>query len=93
MGMKFTPEQQRVIELHNSNILVSAAAGSGKTAVLVERIIRMICDGDQPADIDRLLIVTCTNAAAAEMRDWIRISAWRMRERSSCFSRKYWHSF
>ena len=62
MGMKFTPEQQRVIELHNSNILVSAAAGSGKTAVLVERIIRMICDGEHPADIDRLLIVTFTRS-------------------------------
>lgn len=71
MGMKFTLEQQRVIELHNSNILVSAAAGSGKTAVLVERIIRMICDGEHPADIDRLLIVTFTNAAAAEMRERI----------------------
>ena len=71
MGMKFTPEQKRVIELHNSNILVSAAAGSGKTAVLVERIIRMICDGEHPADIDRLLIVTFTNAAAAEMRERI----------------------
>lgn len=71
MGMKFTPEQQRVIELHNSNILVSAAAGSGKTAVLVERIIRMICDGEHPEDIDRLLIVTFTNAAAAEMRERI----------------------
>ena len=71
MGMKFTPEQQRVIELHNSNILVSAAAGSGKTAVLVERIIRMICDGEHPADINRLLIVTFTNAAAAEMRERI----------------------
>ena len=69
MGMNFTPEQQKVIELHNSNILVSAAAGSGKTAVLVERIIRMICEGEHPADIDRLLIVTFTNAAAAE--NWI----------------------
>ena len=71
MGMKFTPEQQKVIELHNSNILVSAAAGSGKTAVLVERIIRMVCEGERPADIDRLLIVTFTNAAAAEMRERI----------------------
>ncbi len=71
MGMKFTPEQQKVIKLHNSNILVSAAAGSGKTAVLVERIIRMVCEGEHPADIDRLLIVTFTNAAAAEMRERI----------------------
>lgn len=75
MGMNFTPEQQKVIELHNSNILVSAAAGSGKTAVLVERIIRMICEGEHPADIDRLLIVTFTNAAAAEM------GAYRSRDR------------
>lgn len=71
MAIQFTPQQQQVIDLHHCNILVSAAAGSGKTAVLVERIIRMICDGDQPADIDRLLIVTFTNAAAAEMRERI----------------------
>ena len=71
MAIKFTPEQQQVIELHNRNILVSAAAGSGKTAVLVERIIRMICDEEHPVDIDRLLVVTFTNAAAAEMRERI----------------------
>jgi ATP-dependent helicase/nuclease subunit A len=71
MAVKFTPEQRRVIELHNRNILVSAAAGSGKTAVLVERIIRMVCDEEHPVDIDRLLIVTFTNAAAAEMRERI----------------------
>jgi len=71
MAINFTPEQQQVIELHNKNILVSAAAGSGKTAVLVERIIRMVCDKEHPVDIDRLLIVTFTNAAAAEMRERI----------------------
>ncbi|MGN1146321.1 MAG: UvrD-helicase domain-containing protein, partial [Acetatifactor sp.] len=71
MAISFTPEQQKVIELHNRNILVSAAAGSGKTAVLVERIIQMICDEAKPVDIDRLLIVTFTNAAAAEMRERI----------------------
>ncbi len=71
MAISFTPEQQRVIDLHNCNILVSAAAGSGKTAVLVERIIRMVCDEAHPVDIDRLLIVTFTNAAAAEMRERI----------------------
>ena len=64
MAISFTPEQQRVIELHHCNILVSAAAGSGKTAVLVERIIQMVCDGEHPVDVDRLLIVTFTNAAA-----------------------------
>lgn len=71
MTIHFTPEQQRVIELHNRNILVSAAAGSGKTAVLVERIVKMVCDEKKPVDIDRLLIVTFTNAAAAEMRERI----------------------
>ena len=71
MAIAFTPEQERVIQLHNRNILVSAAAGSGKTAVLVERIVRMVCDETDPVDIDRLLIVTFTNAAAAEMRERI----------------------
>ena len=69
--MKFTPEQQRVIDTRNSSILVSAAAGSGKTAVLVERIIQMITDDAHPVDIDRLLIVTFTSAAAAQMRERI----------------------
>ncbi|MCH5338033.1 MAG: helicase-exonuclease AddAB subunit AddA [Acetatifactor sp.] len=71
MAISFTPEQQKVIDLHGCNILVSAAAGSGKTAVLVERIIQMVCNEAQPVDIDRLLIVTFTNAAAAEMRERI----------------------
>ncbi len=69
--MEWTEEQQKVIDLRNRNILVSAAAGSGKTAVLVERIISMITKGENPIDIDRLLIVTFTNAAAAEMRERI----------------------
>ncbi len=71
MGVSWTAEQQQVIDLRNRNILVSAAAGSGKTAVLVERIIKMITDKEHPVDIDRLLIVTFTNAAAAEMRERI----------------------
>ena len=65
----FTPGQQRAIDLHGRDILVSAAAGSGKTAVLVERIIQMVCREEHPVDIDRLLVVTFTNAAAAEMRE------------------------
>ena len=69
--MQFTPEQQKVIDLRNKNILVSAAAGSGKTAVLVERILGLILDETNPVDIDRLLIVTFTNAAAGEMRERI----------------------
>ena len=71
MAMNFTPDQQRVIDTRGCNILVSAAAGSGKTAVLVERIIQMITDERHPVDIDRLLIVTFTSAAAAQMRERI----------------------
>ncbi len=71
MAIAFTPEQRRVIELRDRNILVSAAAGSGKTAVLVERILSMITDDTRPVDIDRLLVVTFTNAAAAQMRERI----------------------
>ena len=73
MAFNYTESQQQVIDARGCNILVSAAAGSGKTAVLVERIIQIICDENNPVDIDRLLIVTFTNAAAAEMRE--RISA------------------
>ena len=71
MPVTFTPEQQNVIDLRNRSILVSAAAGSGKTAVLVERIVKMVCDEEKPVDIDRLLVVTFTNAAASEMRERI----------------------
>ncbi len=71
MAISFTAEQQKVIDTRGCNVLVSAAAGSGKTAVLVERIIRMVCDESRPVDIDRLLVVTFTNAAAAEMRERI----------------------
>lgn len=71
MAIAFTTTQLQVINQHGSNILVSAAAGSGKTAVLVERIVRMICDEDRGIDIDRILVLTFTNAAAAEMRERI----------------------
>ena len=71
MKPDWSPQQRQVIDLRNRNLLVSAAAGSGKTAVLVERIIQKITDRDHPTDIDRLLIVTFTNAAAAEMRERI----------------------
>ncbi len=67
--MKWTKEQQRGITLRDKNILVAAAAGSGKTAVLVERIKRLILEDKCP--IDRMLIVTFTNAAAAEMKEKI----------------------
>ena len=72
MGVIWTEEQQKVIDLRDRNILVSAAAGSGKTAVLVERIIKMLTDDMNPIDVDQLLIVTFTEAAAAEMKERIR---------------------
>ena len=85
MGVSWTREQQQVIDLRKRNILVSAAAGSGKTAVLVERIIKMITEGEHPVDIDRLLVVTFTNAAAAEMRERRSRKRWRsIRIRSIC---------
>lgn len=73
MAVTWTKEQQDVIELRNQNLLVSAAAGSGKTAVLVERIITRLIKDTPPIDVDQLLVVTYTEAAAAEMKE--RISA------------------
>lgn len=73
MAVTWTEEQQKVISLRNRNILVSAAAGSGKTAVLVERILSKILDREHPVDVDRLLIMTFTRAAAGEMKE--RLSA------------------
>ena len=70
--MKWTEEQRQAIELRDKNLLVSAAAGSGKTAVLVERIRRLIIEDG--CSVDRMLIVTFTNAAAAEMKEKIRRS-------------------
>ena len=70
-NMTWTAEQKQVIDARNRNLLVSAAAGSGKTAVLVERIIQMVTDPEHPVDIDRFLVMTFTNAAAAEMRERI----------------------
>lgn len=68
---EFSPSQQEVIDLRDCNILVSAAAGSGKTTVLVERIIRKILDPVNPVDIDQMLVLTFTKAAAGEMRERI----------------------
>ena len=68
---KWTNEQLNAINTRNCNLLVAAAAGSGKTAVLVERIIKIITNNENPVDIDKLLVVTFTNAAAAEMRERI----------------------
>jgi ATP-dependent helicase/nuclease subunit A len=69
--MKWTTDQQKAIDGRKGTLLVSAAAGSGKTAVLVERVIRRICDTENPCDVENLLIVTFTNAAAAQMKEKI----------------------
>ena len=68
---KWTREQEDAIKTRDCSLLVSAAAGSGKTAVLVERIVSRILDEQNPLDVDRLLVVTFTNAAAREMRERI----------------------
>ena len=67
----WTNEQQQAIDLRNRSLLVAAAAGSGKTAVLVERIIQIISDEHHPVNLDELLVVTFTNAAASEMKERI----------------------
>ena len=70
--MKWTAEQTEVLEARGSNLLVAAAAGSGKTAVLVERIVRLVMDPVTPAELDNILVVTFTQAAALEMKERIR---------------------
>lgn len=70
-GINWSEEQKKVITLRERNILVSAAAGSGKTATLVERILAYLCRDERPGEIDRLLVLTFTKAAAAEMRERI----------------------
>jgi len=77
MAREWTKEQQRAIDTSGGTLLVSAAAGSGKTAVLVERLISRITDRENPVDADKFLVVTFTKAAAAEMRE--RVSK-RLRE-------------
>ena len=67
--VKWTKEQRQVIDSRNTNLLVSAAAGSGKTAVLIERIIELVLDEKNPIDINKLLVVTYTKLAAFEMRE------------------------
>lgn len=65
---RWTQPQQNAISARGGSVLVSAAAGSGKTAVLVERVVQMLCDEFSPVDIDRMLVVTFSRAAAAEMK-------------------------
>lgn len=79
---KWTEEQWEAITDRGANLLVAAAAGAGKTAVLVERIIRHLTHEAEPVDVDRLLVVTFTNAAAAEMRD--RVAAALVQALNAC---------
>ncbi|MGZ9585006.1 helicase-exonuclease AddAB subunit AddA [Paenibacillus marinisediminis] len=81
-GSKWTDDQWRAVVDGGANMLVAAAAGSGKTAVLVERIIRKISDEQQPIHVDQLLVATFTKAAAAEMRERIRIALEQALERN-----------
>lgn len=69
--MEWTVDQKKAIDSRDGTILVSAAAGSGKTAVLVERIIQRLIDSNKPCDADRLLIVTFTKAATQQMKEKI----------------------
>ena len=69
--MAWTDDQKRAIDARGGRILVSAAAGSGKTAVLVARILERILDEKDPVDVDELLIMTFTRAAASEMKERI----------------------
>ncbi|MGM9639593.1 MAG: UvrD-helicase domain-containing protein [Butyricicoccaceae bacterium] len=77
MAIEFTPQQQLAIDSRGCHLIVSAAAGSGKTAVLVERVIGRICDPKDPCGVDELLVVTFTNAAAAEMQEKISAALYR----------------
>lgn len=69
MAVAWTPDQKRVIDHRSGNLLVSAAAGSGKTAVLIERLVQILMDPQDPVDVCELLVVTFTGQAAAQMRD------------------------
>lgn len=77
MGVNWTAKQEEAITYQGENILVSAGAGSGKTTVLIERIIRRLLDEESPIDVDRLLVVTYTNAAATEMKHRLAIALQR----------------
>ena len=66
---KWTEQQERAITSRHRNLLVSAAAGSGKTTVMIERIVSLLKDEEHPASLDRLLVVTFTNPAAASMKE------------------------
>ena len=68
MAEKLTPQQDEAVHNRGGNLLISAAAGSGKTKVLVDRLLSYLTDPIDPANIDEFLIITFTKAAAAELR-------------------------
>lgn len=72
MAVRWTENQQRIVDFSGGNLLVAAGAGSGKTAVLTAHIVQKITNQDAPVDLDQLLVVTFTNAAAAEMKERVR---------------------
>ena len=72
--MKWTTEQQQAISSRNCGLILSAAAGSGKTAVLVERLIQQLCDATHPISADRIIVVTFTNDAAMQIRKRLQVS-------------------
>ena len=77
---EWTKDQERAFSYRGGELLVSAAAGSGKTAVLVQRILSRLTDEERPEDISRFLVVTFTNAAAADMKDKIRAEIKALKE-------------
>ena len=82
MAFPLTQEQRQVVEHRGSELLVSAAAGSGKTKVLVDRLLRYLLDPFHPANIDDLLIITYTKAAASELRAKIASKLRRIMEKA-----------
>ena len=85
-AFKLTPGQQRAVDVRDSNVLVAAAAGSGKTKVLVDRILGKVTDPEHPVNVDEFLVVTFTNAAAAQMREKIRE---KLKEALRLLSKRY----
>ena len=83
--MAWTNEQQQAITLRNSSLIVSAAAGSGKTSVLVERLIQILSDPTEKVFADRMIVVTFTNDAAAEMKQRLQ-TAFEKRKIAGCGS-------
>ena len=96
MSVRWTEEQKKVIDVRNKNVLVSAAAGSGKTAVLVERILSLVCgegEDEKPLDVDRLLVVTLQKPLlrrCGSVWGWPWRNGWRrIRKMSICRSSRH----